>query len=298
MRDPARAASVLPPGVRALRGDVTDAGSCDAAAAGCEIVFNAMGLPEQWLADDGQFERVNVQGTANVVRAAVRAGARRVVHTSTIDVFAKNAAGVLTEENLDPHPKGTAYERSKQRAELAAVDAAGSDVELVFANPAAVYGPGPAGGASIERALFEPVVRGARATLPVLTPGGLGLVYSDGVGEGHRLVAEQGVPGERYILCDAHATLRELAETVARVAGRGRVPPVLPVPAARAVAVAGESVARVIRRPPLLPRGQLTFLLWNAVPDSGRAQRELGWVPTPLEEGVARTLDSLGLLAR
>jgi dihydroflavonol-4-reductase len=258
-------------------------------------VFNAMGLPEQWLADEDLFQRVNVDGTSNVVRAAVRGGARRVVHTSTIDVFAADSAGVLRETQLDPHPKGTAYERSKQRAETAAIAAAGSDVELVFANPAAVYGPGPTGSASLEKALFEPVVRGARAQLPVLTPGGMGLVFSDGVGEGHRLVAEKGVPGERYILCDAHATLRDLAETVARVAGRGRVPGVLPVQAAKAFATLGEGVARVVRKPPLLPKGQLTFLLWNARPDSTKAQQELGWRPTPLEQGVARSLESLGL---
>jgi nucleoside-diphosphate-sugar epimerase len=166
-------------------------------------------------------------------------------------------------------------------------------MELVFVNPAAVYGPGPLGGASLERHLFEPLVRGR---LPALTPGGFGVVFSDGVGAGHLLAAERGRPGERYILCDEHLTLRELAETVVRVAGRGRVPPTLPAPVARALAVAGEALARVIRRPPLVARGELTFLLWNPVPDSGRAQRELGWRPTPFADGVRQTLIELGLV--
>jgi dihydroflavonol-4-reductase len=64
----------------------------------------------------------------------------------------------------------------------------------------------------------------------------------------------------------------------------------------RALAGAGEAVARVTRRPPLLPRGQLTFLLWNARPDSSKAQRELGWTPTPLDEGFRATLRELGLV--
>jgi nucleoside-diphosphate-sugar epimerase len=51
----------------------------------------------------------------------------------------------------------------------------------------------------------------------------------------------------------------------------------------------------VIRRPPLLARGQLTYFLWQAHPDSSKAQRELGWTPTPLEEGVRRTLEEMGL---
>lgn len=283
----------LPDGAEPVRGDVTDPASLLAAAAGCELVFNAMGLPEQWLADPGDFERVNVQGTTNVVRAAVAAGARRVVHTSTIDVFDADEHGVLTENRVATEPKGTHYERSKQRAEHAALEAAGDDVEVVFANPAAVYGPGPRGSASLEDAIIRPVAESRRAELPLLTPGGMGLVYSDGVGAGHLLVAERGRPGERYILCDGHATLRELAELVVREAGRGRVPPVLPVPLARAFAAGGEALANRIRRPPLLAKGQLHFLLWNARPDSGKAQRELGWTPTPLDEGVRRTLTSI-----
>ena len=157
-------------------------------------------------------------------------------------------------------------------------------------NPAAVYGPGPRGSASLEESLFEPVMRGSRVRAPFLPPGGMGLVYSDGVGAGHLLAAERGEPGERYILCDGHATLRELAEMVHAAAGRGRVPPVMPLAVARAVSTAGEAVARVIRRPPLLPKGQLHFLLWNAKPDAARAQRELGWTPTPLATGVERTV--------
>ena len=58
----------------------------------------------------------------------------------------------------------------------------------------------------------------------------------------------------------------------------------------------GAGVSRVIRRPPLLPKGQLTYFLWQARPDSSKAQRELGWRTTPLDEGVRQTLNAMGLL--
>jgi nucleoside-diphosphate-sugar epimerase len=293
VRDPGRARPVVPGGAELVRGDVTDESSLAAAAAGCEVVFSAHGLPEQWLADEREFERVNVQGAAAVVRAGAAAGARRVVHTSTIDVFDAEPDGRLHEGRLATRPKGTAYERSKQRAEAAVAEAAAGRVELVMVNPAAVYGPGPRGGASLEAAVFEPVIRGSRLRAPFLPPGGMGLVFSDGVGAGQLLAAERGVPGERYILCDGHATLRELAELVRLAAGRGRVPPVMPRGVARAVSAGGEAAARLIRRPPLLPKGQLHFLLWNARPDASRAQRELGWTPTPLEQGVRRAVATL-----
>ncbi|MEA2404598.1 MAG: hypothetical protein QOE08_1245 [Thermoleophilaceae bacterium] len=285
-RDPARAAEVLPPGVAALKGDVTEPESLAAAVEGCDVVFNAMGLPEQWLRDAHAFTRVNAEGTANVVRAAREAGVRRFVHTSTIDVFHAERGGRFDESNLADYPKGTAYERSKQEAERMALAAAG-EMELVFANPAGVYGPGPAGSASFEDDLFKPLMR---RRLPSLPPGGMGVTHCEGAAAGHLLIAERGRDRERYILCDRHVTLRELAETVVRLAHRGWVPPTLPVPVASAMAGAGEAVARLTGVKPLLPRGQLHFFLWNAIPDSTRAQEELGWEPTPLEDGLRSAL--------
>jgi nucleoside-diphosphate-sugar epimerase len=297
VRDPVRAAAALPGGVEAVRGDVTDPGSVRAAAEDCELVFNAMGIPEQWLADEGEFERVNAIGSETVVREAARAGVRRVVHTSTIDVFHAAAGARFDESQIADYPKGTAYERSKQHGERLVVAAAEREgIELVIANPAAVYGPGPEGSASIERNLLEPVVEGRRLAAPALPPGGFGVLFSEGAGAGHLAVAERGEPGERYILCDGHATLTELATIAVRVAGRGRVPPTLPVPVAQAMAAVGEPIARLTGKPPLIPKGQLLFFLWNAAPDSAKAQRALGWRPTPIEDGVRATLASMDLI--
>jgi dihydroflavonol-4-reductase len=295
VRNPGRASSQLPPGVEAIRGDVTEPATVEQAAAGCELVFNAMGLPEQWFADPDIFERVNARGTETVVRAAAAAGARRVVHTSTIDVFHAEPGTPFDESQVADYPKGTAYERSKQHAEgLALAAAAETGVELVIVNPAAVYGPGPLGSASVELGLLRPVVEGRRAAVPLLPPGGLPMVYSTGLATGQLLAAARGVPGERYILCDGQMSFRELAETAVRLAGRGRVPAVMPVPLAKALAAAGEVASRAIRKPPLLPKGQLHFFLWDARPQSGKAQRELGWVPTPLEEGLRAVVSGFG----
>src|SRR5436190_9564 len=173
-----------------------------------------------------------------------------------------------SEPLLAEYPKGTAYERSKQHAEELVL-AERDGMEVVIRNPSGVYGPTAAPTPAFENGIFEPVVR---KRLPALPPGGTGYAFVEGVAAGHLLAAEQGADGERYIVADGYSSFREIAETVKEVAGRGRVPPVMPVPLARAAAAVGEGVSRVIRRPPLLPRGQLTYFLWQAHPDSTKAQ--------------------------
>ena len=292
VRDARRAARILPAGIEPVTGDVTDPEGVAGAVDGCELVFNAMGLPEQWVRDQGIFDRVNAEGSGQLAAAAKRAGVRRFIHTSTHDVFDAETGERFDETMLADYPKGTPYERSKQRAEELVL-AKRDGMEVVILNPCAVYGPGPSASVSFDEDFFEPLIR---KRLPALPPGGSALVFSPGVADGHLRAAERGADGERYIVADTYADFRELAETVVRVAGRGRIPPRMPVPVARAASALTEGISKLTRRRPLMPRGQLHYFLWQARPDSAKAQRELGWQPTPLEEGVRKTLSEMGLL--
>jgi dihydroflavonol-4-reductase len=100
VRDAARARELLPPGVELAVGDVTEAESVRRAADGVDGAFNCMGIFEQWVPDPRSFERVNAEGARNVVIAAREGGARRVVHTSTFDVFAADRGGTVRETAL------------------------------------------------------------------------------------------------------------------------------------------------------------------------------------------------------
>ncbi|HKG35193.1 MAG TPA: NAD-dependent epimerase/dehydratase family protein [Solirubrobacterales bacterium] len=286
VRDVAAAREGLPAGVQLVRGDVTDPASVHRAAEGVEGVFNCMGIYEQWLPDDARFEEVNAQGALTVVAAARQAGARRVVHTSTFDVFHAEQGGTLDETQLADYPKGTSYERSKQRAEELVLGDAAAGIEVVIVNPAGVYGPGPWAGAGLDGVLRDVI----RRRLPALPPGGLTLAHVDDVAAGHLAAFERGSPGERYILADGFATNAEIARAAVEEAGRGWVPPTIPVSVARGVAAAGERVAALIRRPPLLPAGQLHFLLWQARIDNTKAREELGVVFRPWQQGIRETV--------
>jgi dihydroflavonol-4-reductase len=287
VRSPDRARALLPDEVELVAGDVTDAASVRAATADCSVVYHAAGLPEQWLRDPADFVRVNVEGTRNMVEAALDAGVERFAYTSTIDVFAWTPGRPFDETTLDPDPRPTHYERSKQAADALVTQALERGLPAVFLHPSAVYGPAPA----LTPGLNDFLVRLALRKIPMLLPGGMPVVYSEDVAEGHIRAVGQAPTGSRYILSTSYHTLEEIARVVTAHEPRARVPRMMPSAAARTASVLGEGVAKLTRRPPLIPRGTLHFLESHPVPDATRAREELGWEPVAFEDGVGRALE-------
>lgn len=210
-----------------------------------------------------------------------------MVHTSTYDVFHAPTGGTVRETELADYEKGTAYERSKQLAERLVLEEAGDDLEVVITNPAGIYGPGPWAEAGWDSAIRDAI----RKRLPAVPPGGLSLVWVEDAAAAHLAALDRGRPGERYILADGYAEVKEICAAAVESAGRGRVPLTMPLPAARLLARAGERISNVTGRPPLLGRGQLHFLQWQARADSSRAREELGLDPLDWREGIARTVE-------
>jgi nucleoside-diphosphate-sugar epimerase len=243
-------------------------------------------MPEQWQRDERVFERVNRDGTTNVLEAARAASVERVVYTSTMDVFAAPRGGTLVETNLDAEPKPTAYERSKQAADREAERICAEGLDLVHVNPGAVYGPSP-----VHVALNDFFLKVLNRGAPLLPPGGVSVAYVDAVADAHVAAAERGRSGERYLLADEHVSMVRLAETILECAGTGRRrPPLAPVWLMHALARTSAPLARAFGFTPLVAPGQLSFLLWNARVDASKARRELGYVAVPLREGVERTI--------
>jgi dihydroflavonol-4-reductase len=288
VRSPERARPLLPTECELAAGDLVDPASIRGALDGCSVVYHAAGLPEQWLPDEDTFQRVNVQGTRHLVEASLRAGVRRFVYASTIDVFAWTPGLPFDESRLDPLPKPTPYERSKQDADRIVAAAVGHGLPAVFLHPSAIYGRGPAGSPGLNEFVRDL----AAGKVPMLLPGGMPVVYGPDVARGHILAEQRAPVGERYILSESYWTLIEIARAVRELRPGAKVPRVMPLAVARAVAAAGELVARVTRKPPLIPRGQLHFLASGARPVADKARRELGWTTVPFREALPSVLES------
>jgi dihydroflavonol-4-reductase len=271
-------------------GDVTDAASLRAALEGCDTVYHAAGIPEQWRKDVSDFTRVNVDGTRNVVEAALAARVKRFVYTSTDDALVAAPGVPFDEPVIDTTPGLTPYQRSKRQADRIVTAALDRGLPAVFLHPSGVYGPAP----FLTKGLNDLLVQLAKRKVPALLPGGMTLVYSDDVADGHIRAATRAKVGARYILTESYQPLMDIARAVARTASGAKLPRVMPLGIARVISMMGERVAQMTGSPPMIPASLIQFFERDARPTGALARRELGWNPTPFVTGVERSLAYFG----
>lgn len=274
-------------GIELVFGDVTNPAHVARAAAGVEVIHHIAALYRQAGLPDETYRAVNARAIGTVIEAAAAAGARRVVHCSTVGVHGDVEHPPADEEA--PLKPGDIYQATKlEGEEVARAAALTTGVEVVIVRPTGIYGPG-------DRRLLK-LFRGvARRRFVMLGPGDIyyHLTHIDDLVEGFRLCAE--VPraaGRTYILAGAEVTtLRELVNLVAEEAG---VPPPrvrLPVWPVWMAGAACEAVLAPFGIEPPLYRRRVDFFTKSRAFDISRARAELGYTPSlSLREGIRRTL--------
>ena len=132
-----------------IEADLTKDDNWDEAVKGCKYVLHvASPLPAKMPKDESELIRPAVDGTLRALRAARKAGVKRVVVTSNFGAVGyshKDPNTVITEEEFtNPDDKMTAYNRSKVLAERAAwdfINKEGGELELTVINPVFILGP-------------------------------------------------------------------------------------------------------------------------------------------------------------
>jgi dihydroflavonol-4-reductase len=271
--------------VERVAGDVTDLAAMRSAARGCEVVFHLAAVYALWTKDAGLMQRVNVEGTRNVLAAARAEGVRRVVHTSSIARFGgQGPRSQATEESAFAlGPTGDAYSRSKADAHEVAVHAA-LEQDVVIVAPCGPIGPGDAGPTPTGRLLL------AAVKMPVAVVADTTTNFADvrDMARAHVLAAEKGKRGETYLLGCRDVSLVEMARMALRALGSNKRIVVAPLFAASLVARGLGLVAdRVTRRPPLFTPEAVSIARLGLRADCTKAVRELGMPQSSVETAVA-----------
>lgn len=267
--------------VRVERVDLLDPDGLCRAVEGCEAVFHVAAL-YSYDADPAAIERVNVEGTRNVIEACVRAGVRRLVHTSTAGTCGPVPGREATEADGPPAWElEVPYKRTKVAAERLVLEAARAELDAVVVNPTAPVGEGDRKPTPTGRMVAG--VASGRIRAYVATTG-LNVVDVRDVARGHALALERGGRGERYLLGGVNLPLVDLFASIADLAGvprpRLRVPYAATVLAAR-LGLASPDEVRLARVP-------MYF-------SSGKARSVLGYEPGPVTPALARAIRDAGV---
>ncbi|HEX9308267.1 MAG TPA: hopanoid-associated sugar epimerase [Anaeromyxobacter sp.] len=266
--------------VELAEGDVRDAAAVRRAVTGCAHVHHVAADYRLWARDPGALWATNVLGTTNVLEACRALGVERVVHTSTVGTIGLSASRPADEATpLAPGRLTSPYKRSKLEAERVALSFAAEGLPVVIVNPTAPVGPWDAKPTPTGKILVD----FACGRIPAFVDTGLNVVHVRDVAEGHRLAAERGRVGERYVLGHRNMTLREILAELAELLGRPAPRVRLPWAAAWIAGAVSTAIANAVtHRPPAIPLEGVRMARRRMFVDGSKAVRELGLPQTPV----------------
>ena len=274
----------LPVAIR--EGSLEDTASLAAALRGCTHLFHVAADYRLWVRDPAPMFRANVDGTRELMERALEAGVSRIVYTSSVATLGLHSDGRPADETTPSSYDDMIgpYKQSKFRAEAEVRRlCAERRLPAIIVNPSTPVGPRDIKPTPTGRMIVE----AASGKMPAFVDTGLNLVHVDDVAEGHILAAEKGRLGERYILGGENLSLAEILAEIAVLTGRPAPRIRLPIAAVVPVALAAEGIARLTGREPFVTLDGLRMARKKMYFSSQKAERELGYRPRPVRDGLA-----------
>jgi dihydroflavonol-4-reductase len=271
--------------VEFFEGDLRERKSLEGASAGMRYVFHVAADYRLWARDRSEIFASNVEGTRNLMEAALTAGVERVVYTSSVATIAVRADGTAADESVPLREEQGigAYKRSKIAAErLVEAMVAERGLPAVIVNPSTPIGPRDVKPTPTGRIIVE----AAKGRIPAFVDTGLNLVHVDDVASGHLAALRHGRIGERYILGGQDVLFSQMLRDIAALVGRRAARVRLPWRALIPVAFVAEAMAHITGREPFATRDGVHMSRHRMFFASTKAERELGYRSRLYTEGI------------
>lgn len=293
VRSPEKAVMLDHPNIKLFKGDLLDIASIHQAIQSCEAVFHLAAYARVWAEDPATYFEINVDGTKNVMQAALDAGAHKMVYTSTAGVLGPSYGQPSTEDTTRIVDFFNEYESSKIISENWALYYLKQGLEIVIVYPPRVYGPGVMSESNAVSKLIEQYIGGKWKLMPGDGRRTGCYAYIDDITDGHIKALERGTPGERYILGGENVDYRQLFELIRKHSGVRQKLFKVPMPLMLAFGQSQMLKNRLTGKPPLLTPSWVKKYLYDWSLSSEKAIKELGYTITPLDEGIRQTVNWL-----
>ncbi|NKQ35326.1 MAG: NAD-dependent epimerase/dehydratase family protein [Chloroflexi bacterium] len=265
--------------------DIANQTAVQEACQGCNQVIHAAGLFRFWGEPD-EFWQTNVEGTTAVLNTALAHNVKRFIYISTIAVVGTTPAQEVIDENTVCRPQEP-YQLSKLEAETRVLAYGQEGLPVIVLRPGAFYGPW--GRYAFNRLFFEEPLHGWRIrvdggkhiTFPVFVPD---------VAQGIMLALDKGKLGEIYNISGRSMTHNEVNNIVSDLTGIGHWRMNIPSSMVVALARAWTALSHFTHKEPFYPINMAPYVFQDWHISTAKAEKELGFAPTPFEKGACQTL--------
>jgi len=267
-----------------VEGNILDYPSLLKAMQGVIHVYHLASLvaivPEQF----AMMRKVNIEGTANVIRACKEAGVKRLIYTSSIHAYGRPDHDLVIDETLpfDTDRGRESYDQTKAEASVLVQNAADDELETILLLPSGVIGPYDFKRSEMGEMTLYWMKSGATATID----GGFDFVDVRDVADAHISALSKGRSGEAYILGGHQISIRDYRRVVQKAAGAKGCEFYFPYKLAYVFTPLAERVYRLLKKRPQFTRYALETLMSNSVISSQKAIEELDYKIRPIEETV------------
>ena len=264
-------------------GDITDRLALLQACENKDIVYHLAGFIAYKRADRNMMEKINVEGTANVIDACITNKVEKLLHLSSVVTVGASFTPEPIDENFEFNLSryNLGYFETKRKAEELIVKAwTENNLSAYMINPSTIYGAGDATKGSRKTQL-----KVAQGRFKFYPPGGVSVVYANDVIEAIHLCLEKGQPARRYIISGENLTLKSL---FAMIAAAAKVPPpTIPLPRVilSSLGALGDLMRKFGKETSLSSETAVTASLYHWF-DNSRAIKELGFNPTPARTAI------------
>ena len=181
-------------------------------------IYHCAGLVSFHTKDADLLYKINVEGTANVINAALSAGVEKVIHASSVAALGRIRESETIHEKMvwTPQTSNSKYGESKYLGEMEVWRGVAEGLDAVIVNPTIILGPGNWNDGST--AIFKSVYN----EFPWYTNGSTGFVDVRDVVKAMIALMESGITAERFIISAHNETYRNLFDAIANAFNKKR----------------------------------------------------------------------------
>lgn len=273
--------------IEIFEGDINEMDSLIAGMRGCQIVIHCAGYYPRFSISEKSEKGKALKETRNVMEANLRAGVSKLLYVSSIGTIGMDESGMGKEETIFDYRKNKGiYHRIKFLMEEEVKKYSNQGVEVVIVNP--TYCVGEYETKPLNYCLIPRIVKG----MPFYIDGKTNAVDVKDVSKGIILALEKGRPSERYILGGENLTIKEFLLKIAKLAHVS--PPFIRIP--YNIAILSGYISEMLsfyifKKYPLIPLSGIYMAKYSFYVSTEKAERELGFKPSPVDEGIKRALD-------